>query len=245
MHSVPFEAGAGGPAAPPQTQPPDGAADVLAELTGPCTLRDGVVVMVRPIRYEDVQRLQAFHLSLSPQTLYLRFGQLLAGFPDTLAAWLTCVDGDRRMAFVATDTVEEVASASPAIIGVARYDHVRPLVAEMAAVVADRWQGRGLGPQVLYRLAVYARSRGYTTFIGYVSNKNGRALHALVRGALPYTLTYLDAYTSLAAIDITHVGAADRPARAGGESGGDQEPGDQASGADQASQAPEGGGAPH
>jgi GNAT superfamily N-acetyltransferase len=244
MHSSPFEADAGGPAAPPP-QTPSGAADLLAELTGPCTLRDGAVVMVRPIHYEDVQRLRAFHLGLSPQTLYLRFGHLLGEFPDALAAWLTCVDGDRRMAFVATDTVDEVASAHETIIAVARYDHVRPLVAEMAAVVADRWQGRGLAPHVLYRLAVYARSRGYTTFIGYVSNKNERALHALVRGTLPYTLKYLDAYTLLVAIDITHVGAPDRPARAGGESGGDQEPGDQASGADQAPQAPEGGGAPH
>jgi GNAT superfamily N-acetyltransferase len=228
MHSLPFETGAGGPAASPLLQTPDGAADLLAELTGPCTLRDGVIVMVRPIRNEDVQRLQAFHLGLSPQTLYLRFGHLLAGFPDELAAWFTCVDGDRRMAFVATDTVDTVdtvdavASAGESIIAVARYDHVRPLVAEMAAVVADRWQRRGLGPHVLYRLAVYARSRGYTTFIGFVNNKNGRALHALVRGALPYTLKYLDAYTSLAAIDITHIRAPDRPDMAGRESGADQ-----------------------
>lgn len=229
MHSLPFEDSPGEPAASPLAQTPDGTAELLAALTGPCTLRDGVVVMVRPIRHEDVQRLQAFHLGLSPQTLYLRFGHLLGGFPDALAAWLTCVDGDRRMAFVATDTVDVVASAREAIIAVARYDHVRPLVAEMAAVVADRWQGRGLGPHVLYRLALYARSRGYTTFIGYMSNKNARAVHALVRGALPYTLKYLDAYTLQAAIDITHVGAPDRPASAGRESGGDQEPGDQPS----------------
>jgi GNAT superfamily N-acetyltransferase len=237
MHSLPFEDSPGEPAASPLAQTPDGTAELLAALTGPCTLRDGVVVMVRPIRHEDVQRLQAFHLGLSPQTLYLRFGHLLAGFPDELAAWLTCVDGDRRMAFVATDTVDDVSSAREAIIAVARYDHMRPLVAEMAAVVADRWQGRGLGPHVLCRLAVYARSRGYTTFIGYVSNKNARALHALVRGTLPYTLTYVDENTLLANIDITHIDithirAPERPARAGRESGADQ------ASADQTTQAP-------
>jgi acetyltransferase len=215
MRSLPFEdsveAGAGEPAAPPLAQPPSAPADLLAALTGPCTLRDGVVVLVRAIRDDDMQRLQAFHLGLSPQTLYLRFGHLLAGFPDELATWLTCVDGDRRMAFVATDSVDAVASANQTIIAVTRYDHVRPLVAEMASVVADRWQGRGLGPQLRYRLAVYARYRGYTTLIGYVRSTNDHALRALRRGALPYTLKRLDEDTLLATIDITHAQLAGAP----------------------------------
>jgi GNAT superfamily N-acetyltransferase len=229
MYSLPFEDGGGEPASLPSplAQTPSGAAHLLAELAGPYTLRDGAVVIVRPIRDEDVQRLQAFHLALSSRTLYLRFGHLLAGFPDELAAWLTCVDGDQRMAFVATEMVDAVASASQPIIAVARYDHVRPQVAEMAVVVADRWQGRGLGPQVLYRLAVYARSRGYTTFIGLVRSKNGPALRALTRGVLPYTLEQLDDDTLLAAIDITHLtGAPERPGKVGRASG------------DQATQAP-------
>jgi GNAT superfamily N-acetyltransferase len=211
MRSLPFEDGAGEPASPRLVQTPSTAADLLTELAGPCTLRDGVVVMVRAIRDEDMQHLQAFHLGLSSQTLYLRFGHLLAGFPDELAAWLTCVDGDRRMAFVATDTVDEVASARQTIIAVARYDHVRPLVAEIAEVVADRWQGHGLGPQLLYRLAVYARCRGYTTLIGYVRSSNERALRALLRGGLPYTLAPLDVDTLLATIDITHTRLAEAP----------------------------------
>jgi acetyltransferase len=203
MRTLPFENTAGEPTAPPLAQTSCEASDLLADLTGPCALRDGVVVMVRAIRDEDLHRLQAFHLGLSSRTLYLRFGHLLAGFPDELAAWLTCVDGDRRMAFVATDTAHERASAHQTIIAVARYEHVRPQVAELAEVVADRWQGRGLGPQLLYRLAVYARCRGYTTLIGYVRSTNERALHVLLRGALPYTLTRLDVDTVLATIDIT------------------------------------------
>jgi acetyltransferase len=218
MYSSPCEDGAGEPASPPLAQTPHGAVDLLADLTGPCTLRDGVVVMVRAIRDDDMQRLQVFHLGLSPQTLYLRFGHLLSGFPDELAAWLTCVDGDRRMAFVATDPVDEVASARQTIIAVARYDHVRPLVAEMATVVADRWQGRGLGPQLRYRLAVYARYRGYTSLIGYVRSTNDHALRALRRCALPYTLKRLDEDTLLATIDITHAQLAGAPWY--GESGG-------------------------
>jgi acetyltransferase len=211
MHSMFFEGGAGGPASPPQAQTPSGAVDWLTELTGPCTLRDGVVVLVRPIRDEDMPRLQAFHLGLSSQTLSLRFGHLLAGFPDALASWLTCVDHDRRMAFVAIDPVEEVASVRQTIIGIARYEHLRPQVAEMAEVVADRWQGRGLGPQLLYRLAVYACRRGYTTLIGWVRSTNARMVRALRRSALPYTLKPLDEDTLLAAIDVTYAGGAGVP----------------------------------
>lgn len=217
MYSLPFEAGAGGSASPPPfpapssppVQGPSGAVDLLAELTGPCTLRDGAVVMVRPIRDDDERRMQEFHLRLSSRTLYLRFGHLLAGFPDQLATWLTCVDGDQRMAFVATDMVDatDVASPTHEIIGVARYEHVRPLVAEVAEVIADRWQGRGLGPQLLYRLAVYARSRGYATLVGFVRGNNERAMHALPRGAFPYTLKQLDEDTLLATVDITHAEA--------------------------------------
>ncbi len=149
-------------------------------------LRDGVVITVRPIHDEDVQRLRAFHLSLSPQTIFLRFAHLLGGFPVELAAWLTRVDGDQRMAFVATDAAAD--HSHEEIIGIARYDRVRPQVAEMAAVVADRWQGRGLGPILLYRLAVYGRSRGYT-----------------MRCGLPYLLKQLDEDTLLTSVDITQL----------------------------------------
>lgn len=220
MHSLPFAEGAGEPASSPPAslmaqRPSAGAVDLLAALTGPCTLRDGVVVMVRPIRDDDVQRLRTFHLNLSSRTLYLRFGHLLVEFPDALAAWLTYVDGDQRMAFVATDTADDVASLTQEIIAVARYEHVRPLVAEVAEVVADRWQGRGLGPQLVYRLAMYARHRGYTTFIGYMRSTNERAVRALMCGALPYTLQHLDEDTLLATVDITHMGALRRSHVAG------------------------------
>jgi GNAT superfamily N-acetyltransferase len=171
------------------------------DLASPCILRDGVVVIVRPIHDDDVQRLQAFHLNLSPQTIFLRFGHILSGFPEDLAVWLTHVDGDQRMAFVATDVADHLSDHE--IIAIGRYDRVRPGVAEMATVVADGWQGHGLGPILLYRLAVYARSRGYATFIGYLSNRNARGIRALMRCRFPYTLKQSDEDTLLVSIDIT------------------------------------------
>jgi GNAT superfamily N-acetyltransferase len=175
-----------------------------ADVAGCCTLRDGASVTIRPIRGQDAQRVREFHLHLSPQTLYLRFAHLVREFPDELVAWLVSVDGDQRMAFVATGA--ENALDDPTreeIIGIARYNHIRPQVAEMAAVVADPWQGRGLGPLLIYRLAIYGRARGYTSFIAPMSRWNGSAIRALIRCELPYTLKRLDEDTLLASIDIT------------------------------------------
>ncbi len=181
-----------------------------------CTLRDGVVVTVRPIQNDDVQRLRAFHLGLSSETRFLRFAHLLGEFPDELISRLSCVDKDERMAFVATDAARE--SDEPVeleepdgqdepideqIIGVARYDRVRQQVAEIAAVVADRWQGHGLGLILLYHLALYARRHDYTTFISTMSRSNDRAIRALMHCGLPYTLKQLDEDTLSGAVDLT------------------------------------------
>jgi GNAT superfamily N-acetyltransferase len=175
-----------------------------------CTLRDGVEVKVRPIQNADVHRLRAFHLGLSPETRFLRFAHLLGEFPDELISRLSCVDKDERMAFVATDTAREPDEPDmpdepidELIIGVARYDRVRQQVAEIAAVVADRWQGRGLGLILMYHLAMFARRQGYTTFISTMSRWNDRAIRALIHCGLRYTLKQLDEDTLSATVDLT------------------------------------------
>jgi GNAT superfamily N-acetyltransferase len=189
------------------------AVGVPGDLVYRCTLRDGVVVTVRPIQNDDVQRLRAFHLGLSSETRFLRFAHLLGEFPDELISRLSCVDKDERMAFVATDAARE--SDEPVeleeqdepideqIIGVARYDRVRQQVAEIAAVVADRWQGYGLGLILMYHLALYARRHDYTTFISTMGRSNDRAIRALMHCGLPYTLKQLDEDTLSGAVDLT------------------------------------------
>lgn len=174
-----------------------------SDLTYLCTLRDGVAVKVRPIQNDDVQRLREFHLGLSPETNFLRFAHLLGEFPDDLIIRLSCVDGDQRMAFVATDSVDD--KSHEQIIGVARYDRIRLQVAEIAAVVADRWQGHSLGLILLYHLAMYARRRGFTTLISTMSRWNSHAIRALMHCGLRYTLKQLDEDTLLASVDITQL----------------------------------------
>jgi hypothetical protein len=66
-------------------------------------------------------------------------------------------------------------------------------------------QGRGLGLQLLCRLAVHDRRRDYMTLIGYVRST------MYLGGALPYTLRRQDVDTLLATIDITHARLAEAP----------------------------------
>ena len=126
--------------------------------TSDALLADGSTVHVRPISPDDADRLAEFHARLSPESIYLRFFSSHSRLtPDELYRF-THVDGDSRMAIVAT--------ARDAIVGVARYDRPDPSPdeAEVAFVVADEYQGRGVGTLLLEDLAAHARAHGITRF---------------------------------------------------------------------------------
>jgi len=66
------------------------------------------------------------------------------------------------------------------IIAVARYDLDRPTnMAEVAVVVEDKWQNKGLGSFLLKYLAQIARSRGILGFTAEVMPDNFRMLRLL------------------------------------------------------------------
>jgi RimJ/RimL family protein N-acetyltransferase len=92
---------------------------------------------------------------------------------DEMARYFTHVDGKDRDALVALDP------ANPeTIIGVVRYDRdVGTDTAEYAAVVTDRWQGKGLGTELTRELIAAARERGITQFYAIVLPGNERMLH--------------------------------------------------------------------
>ncbi|HMC40877.1 MAG TPA: GNAT family N-acetyltransferase [Acidimicrobiales bacterium] len=121
-------------------------------------LIDGTPVHIRPITPEDDERLVAFHNELSPESLYMRFFSAHPRLQPAEVQRFTHVDGRDRMALVAT--------GHDRIIGVARFDRLpdAPDAAEVAFVVADDYQGRGLGTLLLEHLSACARSRGITSF---------------------------------------------------------------------------------
>jgi acetyltransferase len=117
----------------------------------------GPDVLIRPLRSDDVERELRFIEALSPQTLYLRL-QYAASQPTRRdVERLLDLDYHDRIALGA------IVPAPPddVLVGVCRYARIVGTErAECAIVVADGWQGRGLGTELMRSLTQAARARG-------------------------------------------------------------------------------------
>lgn len=142
------------------------------------TLNDGTRVRLRPIRPDDEERLISFHDRLSGQTAYQRFFNIVKHLPRASAHFLANVDYRRRLALVA----EHGEGSARTLVGVARYECTdQPDTAEIAFVIRDDWQNRGLGTILLEALLAAAAARGIGRFRAYVLASNGRMLDLLTR----------------------------------------------------------------
>ena len=156
------------------------------QLEGTFPLRGGGVAYVRAIRPDDTERLRAFHRQLSPESITFRFFRYMPELSQEDAERFTHIDYERRMALVATTGSGETEE----IVGVVRYEDMRPQTAEVAFVVEDHWQGHGIATALLNRLADYARERGYTTFVAITMGNNMRMIEVLRNSGFPCTTHY-------------------------------------------------------
>ncbi len=148
------------------------------ELEREIALPDGARLRLRPIRPEDQDRLTAFYDRLSRHTAYQRFFAVMRRLPPNWAHFLANVDYERRLALIA----EHGPPDEPELIGVARYEPADQVdTAEIAFVIQDRWQNRGLGTLMLDALLAAADARGIRRFRAYVLAANMRMIDLLVR----------------------------------------------------------------
>jgi RimJ/RimL family protein N-acetyltransferase len=148
------------------------------ELERAVTLGDGSRVRIRPIRPDDKDRLIELYDRLSRHTAYQRFFTIMKRLPPDWAQILVTVDYDRRLALVA----ERDGLGGAELIGVGRYEPTeRDDTAEVAFVVQDGWQGRGLGTVLLDGVLTAAAARGIRRFVAYVLADNTRMLGLLRR----------------------------------------------------------------
>lgn len=132
-------------------------------------LSDGGTAHLRPIAPADAELLQSFHARLSPESIYFRF---FAPYPKLSARDVerfTNVDYDNRVALIATIGGEMVA--------VVRYDRITEDEAEVAFLVEDAHQGRGLASILLEHLAAAAQERGVRRFIADTLPENRRMVN--------------------------------------------------------------------
>jgi RimJ/RimL family protein N-acetyltransferase len=161
-----------------------------AEETGELTLLDGTRVRFRPIQPDDAPALQRFHSRLSERSIYQRFFGVMPVLSDAQAHRFANVDGVNRVALVALDP-----SNPSELIAVARFDRdANSDQAEYAAVVADAWQGRGLGLALTRRLVDAARRRGIRHLYALVLPENIRMLNLLRDLGLPERIRFQDGF---------------------------------------------------
>src|SRR4051812_15874946 len=118
-------------------------------------------VTLRPISAADFALEKEFVKRLSPQTGYQRLMSARRPSLEELRKW-TQIDPEREYALIATIPFE----ARERQIGVARYAMDAGRDAEVAIVISDEWQGRGLGRRLLSELVRAARLRGVRRLYG-------------------------------------------------------------------------------
>lgn len=133
----------------------------------------GYSISIRPLRRTDLDIESAFVEGLSRET---RYNRLLGGAINISRAYieqLTTIDYSRDMALAAVVMTHN----SEVLIGVARYvqdktTDERTAPCEFAIVVADAWQGRGIGSNLLRKLIDVARNRGVPELFGEILATN-------------------------------------------------------------------------
>jgi acyl-CoA synthetase (NDP forming)/GNAT superfamily N-acetyltransferase len=131
---------------------------------------DGGVVHLRPITPKDADKLREFHGRLSERTRYLRFFGPYPQVPDADLKRFVEVDHHDSVAFVGV--------LGDDIVAVGRYFRLGAVpAAEVAFVVRDDHQGRGLGSILLEHLAAAARENGIERFEAEVLVEN----HKMIR----------------------------------------------------------------
>src|SRR6187200_3599699 len=144
----------------PPAYPREWEADIL--------LTDGGVAHLRPIKPSDAPRLVAFYDRVSPESKYLRF---FAPYPR-----LSNRDVKRFTEVDYLDRVALIITLGDDMIAVGRYDRIEDDHAEVAFLIEDAHQGRGIGQLLLEHLAQAARERGITRFVAEVLPDNRKMI---------------------------------------------------------------------
>lgn len=141
-------------------------------------LADGRCARLRPIEPRDADAAQAFVAALAPRTRRWRFHGALKRLPADALRQMTSIDFRRHVALVAEAGCSDGAAR---LVADARYVCDDRGEAEFAVVVADDWQGLGLGRALMQRLARHARAQGVAALRGAVLADNAPMLALMQR----------------------------------------------------------------
>ncbi len=162
-----------------------------------CRMRDGKEVLLRPIKPEDEPLLVDLFQTFSEETMRFRFFQLIRETSHETLARYCNIDYDREMSIIA-ELAEKVKRR---IIGMVRLV-VQPdgESGEVAVVVGDPWQNRGLGSRMFEYIVEISRDMRLNRIFGEILVGNTRMMHICCREG--FEVKPLDEETYLATLDL-------------------------------------------
>ncbi|HCT81462.1 MAG TPA: GNAT family N-acetyltransferase [Micromonosporaceae bacterium] len=154
-------------------------------------LSDGTTVHLRQIDPSDAEAVVAMHGRFSERTRYMRYFSPYPRIPARDLERFVNVDHVSREALVV--------SSGSNLVGVGRYERLGPGAtdAEVAFVVEDAYQGRGVGSVLLEHLAAAAREVGIERFVAEVLPANATMLRVFTDTGFEVTRRYADGVVHL------------------------------------------------
>jgi acetyltransferase len=150
-------------------------------------LRDGRTVLLRPIRPEDEPLWLEMFQNFSEESIRYRFFQIIKDTPHETRVRYCNIDYDREIAIVPELTEE----GRRKILGVVRVS-IEPdgKAGEIAFIVADPWQGLGLGTKLVDYAIEICKERGIETLYAIILPDNYRAMNLMKK--MGFTLSYME-----------------------------------------------------
>jgi acetate---CoA ligase (ADP-forming) len=170
---------------------PSGAAAYPADREAEIVLRDGSTVHVRPVRAEDKAAIRAFLEGVSPDSIAFRFfGTINLNW---VTDWAVDVDYADRFALIVETGSPRRIIAHAAYIRLGRPSGAQPQgvasgTAEVAFLVADAWQRKGISTILLAHLAAVAEQHGIDSFCAQVLPANHRMIDVFRNSGFPIEL---------------------------------------------------------
>ncbi|MGC9307384.1 MAG: GNAT family N-acetyltransferase [Thermoplasmatota archaeon] len=146
------------------------------ELRTIARIKDGSVILIRALGREDEELMLELYNSFSPETKKQRWFHAKTYMPRR--ELISYLDNDYERDVAVLAVWQDYDGEIP--LGVGRYTRQGD-EAEVAVVVRDDWQGRGVGTALLQHLASVAERHGITTLTAEVTQGNEAMLHLFDR----------------------------------------------------------------
>ena len=170
-------------------------------------LRDGRTILLRPIKPEDEPLWLEMFQNFSDESIHYRFFEIIKDTPHEVRVRYCNIDYDREIGIVA----ELNEGGRRKILGVVRLI-VEPngKTGEIAIIVADPWQGLGLGSKMTDYMIEICKDKKLETVYGIMLRDNHRATNLMEK--MGFTLKYLDHDTVKATLNLKEEELGVRPA---------------------------------